>query len=144
MSNKAHISIKDFFGKGKNLKTPIETWEFGFPNNTFSWSSAMTRLPRPLIIGRRKDKLSHYFAGIALRNNMVIDNGGMNSKETFAEVSLVLGVYNNNRGLVSQIVYDLFEVEVIHYSEAMGRETIRFNFERAYTLTTSVEKITSP
>jgi hypothetical protein len=144
MSNKAYLSIRDFYGKGKNLRTPIESWDFGFPRNSSSWSSASTGLDRPLIVSRKKDKLSHYFAGMAFRSQLIIEDGAWRSKESFSEVSLVLSVFNINRGLVSQTIYDLFEVGVTGYEEAMGRERVRLDFKKAFETTTSVERITSP
>ncbi len=81
---------------------------------------------------------------MAVASNLVFDDGGTRFKETFPEASLVLSIYNKNRGLVSQTIYDLFEVAVTGYSEGMGHEQIRIDFKKAFETTTSVEKITSP
>ncbi len=144
MSSKYYLTIKDFPEKGRNFKTEVESYDFGHPNqNSFSWKEqTLTESLKPLFITRKKDKHSNSFTRADFQNRVEIN--GEKFIEKYPEATLTLDKYDKKRGIQSRTIYDFSGFMISGYSDFGDIERITFDFAKASSFASSVEKITSP
>ena len=149
MTSEFYLSIKDFPSAGKNFKSGIESWSFrqiNTGNMGLGQDNLQTRAKAlsPLTVVRRQDRFSNIFLSFG-----VSPDQKSITRIIFPEASLILDTYGRPDSLISRMIYDFSDFEVIRWIENPKWETerlesISFNFTEVVTFYSAVESITVP
>jgi hypothetical protein len=137
MAERFYLTIRDFVKHGVNFKTEVESWDFAFPReDSYSWRLESI-IDKPLIVRRKKDKYSSKFVDLVWLRNL-------DTSIKFPEATLTIDRTGRTGWLLTRIIYDFSDLELIRYLTLGKEERIYFNFAKASMFEASVEKIQSP